>query len=70
MKELKNLTDLQLYKQKLKYKELLLEKELIGSTAGVIDHFTDKVKDYAFDLGTHLVSILFKHRKRNKSPDE
>lgn len=70
MKEFKNLTDLKLYKQKLRYKELLLEKELIGSTAGVIEHFTDKVRDYAFDLGTHLVSNLFKNRKRNKSPDD
>ena len=70
MKEFKNITELQLYRQKLKYKEKLLEKEIIGSTAGLIDYFTDTLRDYAFDLGAYMVSLLFKKGKRNKDPDD
>jgi hypothetical protein len=65
MKNFKNLTELNLYKQKLKYKELLLEKELAGKTVDLVEYFSDKLKDVAFDLGKHLIGLLFKSKKHD-----
>jgi hypothetical protein len=65
MKNFKNLTELNLYKQKLKYKELLLEKELAGKTVDLVEYFSDKLKDVAFDLGKHLIGLFFKGKKHD-----
>ncbi len=70
MKRIKNMAELDLLRQKLKYKELLLEKNLIGSTADLTDHFVVRIKDFAFDFGVHAVQYLFdfrKHKKKSKS---
>jgi len=70
MNKIRSLTELRLYKEKLKYKELLLEKELVGNTADIVDHFSDKLKNLAFDLGKHIVGLLFKHKHNKKEQDE
>lgn len=57
--------ELSLYKENLKYKEKLYERELAGISADVIDHFTDKVKDLAFDLGAKLVSQFFNKKTKD-----
>ena len=69
MKKIKNLTELELYRQKLKYKEKLLEKEIVGNTSVLIEHFSDLLKDYAFDLGTRLIWLFFKNKKHEKNKD-
>ena len=70
MKKIKNLTELELYKQKLKFKEKLLEREIVGNTSDLIEHFSDKLKDYAFDLGTKLVWLIFKNKKHEKNKEK
>ncbi len=69
MKKFRNLTELNLYKQKLKYKELLMEKELAWKTADLVEHFSDKLKELAFDLGTQFIMLFFKNKKHNKTSD-
>lgn len=69
MKKFKNLTELNLYRQKLKYKALLMEKELAGETADLIEHFSNKLKDLAFELGTQFILLFFKNKKQNKTSD-
>ena len=64
MIRIKNMTELELLRQKLKYKELLLEKDLIGSTADLTEHFTDKIRDFAFDFGIRIFQVLFGKGKR------
>lgn len=69
MKALKNMRELQLMKQKLEYQERLYEKEITGSTADILDNLTDKLRDLAFQFGSHLVLQLI-HGKRKKSSTE
>lgn len=63
MKALKNMRELKLMKQRLEYQERLYEKEITGSTADILDNLTDKLRDFAFQFGSHLVLQLI-HRKR------
>ena len=56
--------ELQLMKQKLEYQERLYEKEITGSTADIIDNLTDKLRDLAFQLGSHLILQLIHSKKR------
>ncbi len=65
MNSIKNMRELELYREKLKYRELLSEKELIDSTADIIDDFSGMVRDYAFELGTRMVWFFFKNKKSN-----
>lgn len=73
MAKIKNLRELNLMKQKLQIKEKLYEKELVGSTASVLDNLTDKLKDLAFEFGMRLATNLvtrFWHRKRKDKDEE
>lgn len=64
MKKFKNMTELNLYKQKLKYKESLMEEELAGRTADLVEYFSNKLQGLAFDLGKQLLLLFFKNRKQ------
>ena len=66
MRKIKNMTELRLYKQKLKYQEMLLEKDLINTTAGLTEHFTNGLKDFAFDFGSRIILSLFRDKKKKK----
>jgi hypothetical protein len=66
MKRIKNMTELELFRQKLKYKEKLFEKDLIGSTADLTDHFTHKIRDFAFDFGMRMFRFLFSSNKQEE----
>ncbi len=70
MKKIKNMTELRLFKQKLKYREMLLEKELINSTAGLTEHFTNSLKNFAFDFGSRIVLSLFRDKQQKKKSGE
>lgn len=68
MKPIRNLHELELVKQKLKYKEALNEKQLTDTTAKIVNNFTDGLKDFAFDLAMNIVLKLFagKEKKEDK----
>ena len=66
MKRIKNMTELKLFRQKLKYRELLLKKDLIGSTTGITDYFNYMAKDFVFDFGERFIWRLFSNKKQKK----
>lgn len=62
--------ELELMKDKLKFQEKLAEKELLGSSANVIDNLTDKFKNLAFDLGTYLIMQLIPSFRKKRSSEK
>lgn len=56
--KLRNLRELQLMKEKLRYETILYEKEIIQSSSSVVDNLTDKLKDVAYDVGTRMALKL------------
>lgn len=58
MKTIKNLNELKLVKQKLKFQEMLYERDLSGTTTAIVDNLTDRLRDLAFDLGTTIITRL------------
>lgn len=74
MAKINNLREINLMKQKLQVKETLYEKELVASTAFLVDHLTDKLRDLTFDFGMRITSqlvsrFLRKKRKRKKKKE-
>ena len=67
MNNIKSIRELELVKQKLKYREKYVEKELIGSSTDLIDHFTDKLRDFTFDFGMRMVASLFQNKAKRKT---
>lgn len=74
MAKIKNLRELNLMKQKLQVKEKLYEKELVASTAFLVDHLTDKLRDLTFEFGmritSHLISRIFRKKHKRKKEKE
>lgn len=66
MKAIRNMRELTLMKQKLEYQEQLYEKEMVASTADIIENLSDKLRDLAFDLGTRIVVQLITSRRKQK----
>lgn len=64
LNSIRNMRELSLYKQNLRYKQKLYEQEVAGVTADVVDHFADKVKDLAYDLGAKLLTQLFTRKSK------
>ena len=62
--------ELDLIKEKLTYKQLLYEKELVGNSAEIIDNVTDKLKETAFELGTRLLFLLISPSKKNRTAED
>ncbi|QGY42300.1 hypothetical protein GM418_01090 [Maribellus comscasis] len=70
MKRIKNMRELVLMQEKLKFQEKFVEKELVESSANILDNLSDKIKDLAYDLGTNLtMQIISSFRKRKSSKD-
>ncbi len=67
MKKIKNMTELELFKQKLKYKEMLFEKVLVGTTADITNHLLDILKDFTFDFGLRIFRFLFSSKKQEEN---
>ncbi len=63
MKKIRNIQELRLVKQKLKYKQKLYEKDFLDISESVIDNLTLKIRDIAFQLGSKLMFELFKKKK-------
>lgn len=62
--------ELNLMREKLKYKQLLYEKEMVGNSAEIIDNVTDKLKESAFDLGTRLLFLLISPSKKKRAAED
>lgn len=59
LKNIKNTRELKLYKQNLEYKARIYEKEVAGITEDIIDNFTDKAKDLAYNVTSRLIAKFF-----------
>ncbi|WP_319501111.1 hypothetical protein [uncultured Draconibacterium sp.] len=70
MKQVKNMRELELMKENLEYRQKLNEKQLLGSSVGIINNFTDGLKDWAFEFGTHLFLDLIRNRKNRAHETE
>lgn len=66
MKRIKNMTELRLFRQKLRYQEMLIEKDFISLTTSLTEHFTSGLKDFAFDFGKRFIWWLFSNKKQKK----
>jgi hypothetical protein len=70
MKKFRNMTELELYRQKLKYRELLLEKELVGASSDLVQHFTNELKEFTFNFGFRIIRFLFRKGDKSDDPEE
>ena len=59
--------ELELMQENLEYQRQISERKLIGSSAKIVDDFTDNLKSWAFEWGTSLVLRLIrgKHEEKN-----
>ena len=70
MKSIRNLRELRMMKKQLQYKEQLFEKEMVGSSAGVIENLGDQLRDFAFEFGMKLATRLVTGYWRHKNDDD
>lgn len=59
--------ELNLLKENLEYRRVITEKKLLGSSAALINNFTDGLKDWAFKFGTSLIINLIRNSKKHKT---
>lgn len=53
---IRNMRELSFYKQNLKYKAKIYEKEVAGISEDIVDNFTDKLKDLTFNVSSRLIA--------------
>ena len=66
--KIKSIRELQLMREKQKYKVLYLEKQLTDEAGELMTDILDKLKVVAFETGLNLVMNLI-HKYRRKTPD-
>ncbi|SHJ29577.1 hypothetical protein SAMN05444280_11594 [Tangfeifania diversioriginum] len=66
MKPVRNMRELGMLKKQLKYQEELYEKQIVGSTADIVENSTDKLRDIAMDMGTRIIVDLITGRRHHK----
>ena len=66
MKTVRNMRELGMLKKQLKYQEELYEKQIVGSTADIVENLTDKLRDIAMDMGTRVIVDLITGRRHHK----
>ena len=54
MKAIRNMQELNLMKQKLRYQELLHKKEISDTSAKIADNINRKIQGLTFDMGLYL----------------
>ena len=69
MKQVRNMRELNMMRQKLEYQTKLYEKEIADSSSDVVENLMDKAKDVLFDVGFRIFYKLIRSRrnKRKKS---
>ncbi|MBN2636699.1 MAG: hypothetical protein JXR61_10550 [Prolixibacteraceae bacterium] len=70
MKNIKNIRELELMQKNLEYQQLISEKKLLGTSANIVDDFSESLKDWAFEFGIALVTRLFLKSKKNRTKDD
>lgn len=65
MKAVRNMRELNMLKKQLRYQEQLYEKQIVGSTADIVENFTDKLRDIAMDMGTRVIVELITGRRHH-----
>lgn len=70
MKTIKNMRELELMKENLKYQQILTEKNLLSSSATIVDNFTDGIKTWAFEWGTSVAMKLIFGAKKDDANTE
>lgn len=66
MKAVRNMRELSMLKKQLKYQEELYEKQIVGSTADIVENLTDKLRDIAMEMGTRIIIDLITGRRHHK----
>jgi hypothetical protein len=66
LNKIKSIRELSLYRQNLEYQEKILEQKVAGISANIVDNFTDKLRDFTFNLTTRLITQFFSKRKKSK----
>jgi hypothetical protein len=65
--------ELKMMKRQLQYKEQLFEKEMVGSSANVLENLGDKLRDFAFEFGmklaTRLITGHWRHHRHDDDED-
>lgn len=64
--KIKSIRELSLYRQNLEYQEKILEQKVAGISANIVDNFTDKLRDFTFNIATRLITQFFTKRKKSK----
>ena len=59
--------ELELLEEKLKFQEKYAEKELVDSSANILDNLTHKLKDIVFDFGIDLAMQIISSFRKSKS---
>lgn len=67
MKTIKNMRELELMKENLRYQQLLSEKKLINTSSAIVDTFTGEIKSWVFEWGTSLALQLIFGKKKDES---
>lgn len=70
MKTIRNINELKLVRQKLKFKEMLYQKDLSGATTAIVDNLTGRLRDLAFDLGATIVTQLISGFRKGSSKSD
>lgn len=65
LNKIKSIRELSLYRQNLEYQEKILEQKVAGISANIVDNFTDKLRDFTFNLTTRLITQFFSKRKKS-----
>lgn len=70
MKGIRNMRELKLKRQNLRYKSRYLEEKLKDQSGEAIQAFTGYVKNLAFETGLKIaLQLFFRHRKHQKEAD-
>ena len=66
MKQIRNMRELELMKQNLSFKIMLLEDKMIDRSGDMVDTLTNRLRDVAFEMGMKLISNLFFRKDKDK----
>ena len=66
IRNIRNIHELQLVKQKLEMQDILYEKEMNDVFSDMVDNFIYKLKGFTFDMAYRLVFKLFSEVRKTR----
>jgi hypothetical protein len=66
LNKIKSIRELSLYRQNLEFQEKVLEQKVVGISADLADNFTDKLRDFTFNITSRLITQMFSRKKAKK----